>query len=233
LLLFDGPSYIRTVPTAALLDHLHAAGRLPPFLLVNIGHAYDTRYSRDHELGCNPSFVDALVYDLLPWLRQRYQYSPHPHATIVGGASLGGLATAYAARRYPQVFGNVLSQYGFFSWAPPSADDTTEYEWLAHQFLDSPTLPVRFSLNVGVFDNVGFRNHKQRPSLLIANRHLRDILRAKGYQVAYTEFYGGHDELSKQHTLADALLALCGTAVPTLQYRHASDHHAGGYHGSC
>ena len=109
------------------------------------------------------------------------------------------------------MFGNVLSQYGYFSWVPAEDADTTEYEWLAQQFLAVPTLPIRFSLTVGMFDNVAFPNHKQRPSLLIANRHLRDLLRAKGYPVAYHEFYGAHDAFSQLDTFTDALVSLCGT----------------------
>jgi enterochelin esterase family protein len=215
LVLFDGPSYVHGSPLPALLDRLlaDADASWPPTLCVNVGQARDSQSSRDVELGCNPRFTDALVDELLPWLQRRYGPVPQARDTVVGGSSLGGLAAAYAALRHPDVFGNVLSQFGFFSWAPPhdGADsEDADYEWLAHQYLDGPTLPVRFALNVGVFDPVEFPNHKQRPSLLLANRHFRDILRAKGYPVAYAEFHGGHDELSKQTTLPSMLLALGG-----------------------
>jgi hypothetical protein len=48
------------------------------------------------------------------------------------------------------------------------------------------------------------------PSLLLANRHIRDILRLKGYEVHYAEFSGGHNALSWRGTFADALIALIG-----------------------
>ncbi|HUS17438.1 MAG TPA: alpha/beta hydrolase-fold protein [Chloroflexia bacterium] len=208
LLLLDGPSYVQPPFVPMILDHLLAAGRVPPTLCVNVGFANDGGSSREHELACNPAFADALANELVPWLRERYQCHAAADATIIGGASLSGLAAAYTALRHPQVFGNVLSQYGYFSWAPPQPDEPCEYTWLAQRYLDSPTLPIRFSLTVGLFDSVAFLNHKQRPSLLLANRHFRDILRAKGYHVTYREVYSGHDELNKRYSFADALLAL-------------------------
>ncbi len=47
-------------------------------------------------------------------------------------------------------------------------------------------------------------------SILVTNRHLRDVLLAKGYEVHYQEFAGGHDYLSWRGTLADGLILLIG-----------------------
>jgi len=45
------------------------------------------------------------------------------------------------------------------------------------------------------------------------NRHMRDVLQAKGYSVHYREFNGGHEYLNWRGTLADALLALVGKSA--------------------
>lgn len=49
------------------------------------------------------------------------------------------------------------------------------------------------------------------PTLLCANRHLRTVLQAKGYDVHCTEFNGGHQHLNWQRTLSDDLIALLAT----------------------
>jgi enterochelin esterase family protein len=120
----------------------------------------------------------------------------------VGGSSYGGLAAAFAGLHYPDTFGNILSQSGSFWWKP---EVDHEDEWLPRQFVASPPLPLRFYLDVGLleaapmpYDNV------------VANRHMRNILLAKGYAVHYAEFSGGHDYLCWRGTLADGLLALLG-----------------------
>jgi enterochelin esterase family protein len=46
------------------------------------------------------------------------------------------------------------------------------------------------------------------PSLLTANRHLRDVLQAQGHDVRYAEFSGGHAHPSWRAGFAQALLAL-------------------------
>jgi enterochelin esterase-like enzyme len=43
---------------------------------------------------------------------------------------------------------------------------------------------------------------------LIANRHLRDVLEARGFLVRFKEINGGHDFFPWQATLADGLIYL-------------------------
>jgi enterochelin esterase family protein len=40
---------------------------------------------------------------------------------------------------------------------------------------------------------------------------MRDVLLAKGYEVHYQQFVGGHDYLSWRGTFADGLMDLIGT----------------------
>jgi enterochelin esterase-like enzyme len=214
MIVFDGSAYLSAVPTPTILDNLIAASRIPPTVGIFIDNP--DQATRTRELTPNPDFPEFLVSEMLPWVHARYNVTTDPRLTVVGGSSYGGLAATYAALRHPEVFGNVLCQSGDFSWAPDHihtmgklADATTETGWFAKEFVKSPRLPIRFHMDAGVFevDQVGTGGN-----VLETSRHMRDVLLAKGYEVHYQQFVGGHDYLSWRGTFADGLIALIGRA---------------------
>ena len=78
---------------------------------------------------------------------------------------------------------------------------------MAKEFLASPKLPLRFYLAAGTFE---VDHEGGGGEILESTRHLRDVLLAKGYQVHYEQFVGGHDGLSWRGALADGLINLLG-----------------------
>jgi len=208
LIFFDGWGYLKLLPTTTILDNLLSEGHIAPVVVALLDSiSVETRM---RELILHKPFNDFLVSEFVPWIRARYHITSDPRQTLVGGASAGGLAAGYAAFEHPEIFGNVLSQSGAFAFAP---EGEQEPEWLARQFAEGEKLPLRFYLDAGVTEVNSLRDRGNSPSLLTANRHLRDVLRAKGYEVHYAEFAGGHDYISWQGTLADGLQALMGTAA--------------------
>ena len=71
-------------------------------------------------------------------------------------------------------------------------------------------MELNFHLDAGLLETRSLRERGDAPNLLVANRHLRDVLASKGYPVHYTEFSGGHDYVSWQGVLPVALQALIG-----------------------
>ncbi len=206
LVLFDGQDFRGPMPIPTILDNLLAAKKIRPLVAILVDNLSDE--SRDRDLECYPPFADFLAKELVPWARQRYRFSAEPERTIVGGVSLGGLNAAYCALRYPEVFGNVLSQSGAFGYFPDwdnqEENDTSPFGWLIRQFVTTRKLPIRFYLEAGLFEN-------DCPEILLAqNRRLRDVLEAKGYSVVYSEVAGGHEFLSWRGSVADGLIALAG-----------------------
>ena len=64
--------------------------------------------------------------------------------------------------------------------------------------------PIRFFIESGL-------NESGRPSMVIVNRHFRNVLLAKDYEIVkYDEFNGGHEYLNWRGSLADGLIALIG-----------------------
>ncbi len=225
IVLFDEKPYIdeNIIPTPTILDNLIAENRIPRMVAVFIDNPPGD--ARDRELPCNPRFADFLNFELVPWARRLFNVTTDPKQTVVGGSSYGGLAAAYAGFRHPETFGNILSQSGAFWWTPPRSDDpyvagtydealhlrdfdpSAEPNWLAKQFIMGPRLSLRFYMDAGT-DEIDFTGLGR--DILASSRHMRDVLLAKGYEVHYQEFIGGHDYLSWRGTLADGLIALMG-----------------------
>jgi enterochelin esterase-like enzyme len=218
LVLFDEGAYLGDkkqvvlVPAPTILDNLISEHRIPAMVALLVGNAPG---ARNRELPCNPAFADFLNFELMPWVRRSYNVTTDPQQTVVGGSSYGGLAAAYAGLRHPETFGNILSQSGSFSWSPPRSgsppdvDPDDKPNWLAQQFIASPRLPLRFYMDAGS-DEIDLAGDGSRS--LASGRNLRDVLLAKGYEVHFHEFEGGHDYLSWRGTLADGLILLMGTS---------------------
>ena len=209
LIVFDGESYVETIPTPQLLDALIAGSAIPPLIAVFVRNA--SPFSRNWELPCNPDFAEFLATELLPWLRASYRVSDRPERVALAGSSFGGLAATFAALRHPELFGLVLSQSGSYWWMFSSDhrqyDGTEKPGWLGRRFAERPRLPLRFYLSAGLFERAEDGN-----GVLESGRAFRTLLRAKGYDLREREFAGGHDHLAWRADLADGLIALFGRA---------------------
>lgn len=199
LIVFDLEAYTLSVPTPTILNNLIAAGRIAPCVALLVGNAAG---ARPRELACNASFADFMTQELLPWLRQGHRVADDPRQVVAAGSSLGGLCAAYLAWRHPDMVGNAICQSASLNWSPEETrskfDPAVEGEWLTRQFAIAPRREIRFALEAGLWETVR-----------IETRHLRDVLQAKGYDVArYSEYNGAHDYLNWRGSLADNLMAL-------------------------
>jgi enterochelin esterase-like enzyme len=210
IVLFDRGAALRLGRITTQLDNLIAARALPPAVAVFIGNPDDA--ARTRELTCNPDHAEHLHTELLPWLRARFRVTRDPRRVLVGGVSHGGLAAVCAAMRHPETFGNVLAQSGTF-WFVPGQDldeialrtGDRENNWVARQFIERAAAPIRFFLEAGLFENDIYGSGGQ---ILETTRHLRDVLRARGYEVEYRDYVGGHDWIHWRGSLADGLMVL-------------------------
>jgi enterochelin esterase-like enzyme len=200
LIVFDGQAYVSDlIPTPIILDNLIAAGLIPPVIAAFVSSI--DQPSRNLELPCYPPFADFLVQELLPWIKKQYSIRSNREETILAGSSYGGVAASYAALRYPQQFGKVLSQSGAFWWSPRK---NSVKAWLVDQFKTASIPSIHFYLDVGDQEQEG------NPSMVVVNRQMRDTLRSKGHQVYYTEFAGGHEYECWRCTLTQGLVILMG-----------------------
>lgn len=208
LFVFDADAYLGKVPTPTILDNMIAAGRLPPTVAVFVANPDGA--ARARELPGNAAFADFMAKDLLPRILRDTGLKHSAARTILAGSSFGGLAAATIALRHPAAFGNVLSLSGSFWWHPPGGDPTRP-EYVAGLVATMPRQPVRFFLAAGLFER---QRLPETGGILDTNRHLRDVLAAKGYQVSYRDFAGGHDYFQWRGLLSDGLEALFGLDAP-------------------
>ena len=205
LVVFDGREYLEDIGLPGILDTLLAQKKAGPFVALLIHSS--TGAERLADLANRAGFADFLAADVIEWVRKRYRVSRDPRHVFVAGSSAGGLAAAYVALRRPDVFGNVLSQSGAF-WRGNEASNDPPWEWVRTQVEASPKKDIRFVLEVGTRESVAALGGAA-PSILEANRRLRDALRTKGYSVVYKEIAEGtHSPETWGKRFPDALVAL-------------------------
>ena len=99
------------------LDSLHAAGD-PGVIVVAVDNGGDHRMNEYQPWpsasgrfggGEGSAYVDFLARTLKPYVDAHYRTRPDRVSTGIGGSSLGGLISFYAALRYPDVFGRVMA----------------------------------------------------------------------------------------------------------------------------
>lgn len=203
LVLTDGFEYVHGLLTPSLLDNLIYEKQIAPIVTVFI----ESKDNRFEMLSCNKDFTSFVAEEIVSYVREKYNVSHKPEDSIIGGLSLGGLAATYLGLMKSEVFGNVLSQSGSFwwcpGWTPENVNSKEEFQetWISNLFKEKEKLNLKFYLEVGVLEG----NRMIKPNII-----MKDVLLAKGYQVEYSEFKGGHDYLSWGETLANGLVYLVG-----------------------
>jgi enterochelin esterase-like enzyme len=196
---FDGDECEELMNVPAVFDNLIADKRIPPTVAVMIG----TRVNRERDLVFSDAFVKFTADELLPYVVDTKKLNVTANTALVSGVSLGGLTAAYAAQQRPEVFGNVLSQSGAFWRTKPGVISEPEGRgWFPEYVTRQKVTKVRYYLEVGRFE---------APSMVENNQRLREVLKAKGNEVTYDEYNGGHDHLNWRLSLGRGLIALLGT----------------------
>jgi len=203
VVLFNPPMYVGSGVGPTVLDNLAAAGKIRPAVVCFVQSDPVTQL-------LSSQFANAVATELVPQLRSTYRISPDAKELVIGGFSANAVWGAYIALQHSNVFGNVLSQSGAFRLRLPGK---LEPNSLSSMFAGAPRAPLRFFIDSGLYEPFPSAQNAADESALdesntAGNRHFRDVLLAKGYDVIYRETGGGHEQLHWRATLADGLITL-------------------------
>jgi predicted alpha/beta superfamily hydrolase len=166
-------------------------GRVEPVIIVGINHAGEKRVdeytpTKDAKRsgGKAQQYLRALIEEVKPYIDAAYRTMPCPHNTGIGGSSLGGLFSLYAAIECPDIFGKVAAMSPSAWW---------DKQMIIRKLEDAQPKPrLTIWLDIGT---------KEGLDTLEDVRSLRDALEARGWilnsDLMYTEAKNAiHDEAS-------------------------------------
>lgn len=139
LVLNDGFEYINDLNALNVLDNLMGKKEIPKITTVFVESTKD----RTQNLQCSDEFTDFIGIELIHYMKENYNISEEPSKNIIGGYSLGGLAASYTSLRYPDIFGNVLSQSGSY-WYKRKEYNNDKCIWINHEFNKKEKQPLKF-----------------------------------------------------------------------------------------
>ena len=190
----DGVAYRRTGKLGSVMENLLHLERIKPAILVFL-----EPNDRTLEYHLNKDYLEFLLTEAMIEIEAKFPVSKDAATRGLWGASLGGMASVFAAMQRPDLFGLVVSQSGAFQGVPGQDYKRGASEWLLSEFQNLEKIPVRFSLECG-----------QLEWLLGANRRFAGMLFDKGYTHRYTERPSGHNWVTWRDGLVDSLEFMLG-----------------------
>ncbi len=205
------------------------ARKIPAFIAIGVenggsdskgserGLEYDTlsdRYARFVDLEVLPAVLgDAAIRAAYPGLA----ITADPEGRATYGCSSGAAASFTMAWFRPDLFRRVITYSGtFVAQQNEGQPETPMYPggaWEYHSGLQliantDPVKPVRVHLNVNERDNGSTAPESGQHNWVLANQHMAEVLKAKGYHYRFNFVPGlGHcDYTAWRATLADTLI---------------------------
>ncbi len=197
--MIDNGTYKSRRVTGTVLDNLIAEKKIPPTVLFMI-HGEG---SRSETLVASEKFVRFLGEELVTWARESFRIHRDARRCVIGGNGLGGPLAVAAALGDPETFGGVLVENGRFSLcleaSDPPSSASEESRCVLRRLALANKAPLRFFLVVGSLEEANVRD---------SNRHLRDVLDAKGYATILRAVVANQHTTAWQDSLARGLMAL-------------------------
>lgn len=189
LVIHDGSESLSLGQFHHILDHCIHAERVQPCVAVFIAPNLP---KRNDEYTLNPNYLKFCLEEALPKAlteakARGYEVSTKPVERCVAGASLGGLLSTYMALHHPTEFGVVFAQSPAYWWQHGVIynDEHLANAAQIHAILQTGTIADAHTLTL----------------------RMRDELKRRGAEVAYSEFVQGHTWGNWRTSFAQGILA--------------------------
>jgi iron(III)-enterobactin esterase len=197
ILFLDAELYLERIGAAGVVRRLQERRAIPPATAVFLSGGGAA--ARHEDFVCRPEYARFVASDLVGSVQE-----VHPGVTeiAIAGASLSGLAAAYAATRHPAVFRAAVCQSPSFWW---------QRGRFAQELPAATPAGPEFWICVGSRETEAGMSHppsglRQGLTQVAGCVLATAALRAKGYSVSYREYVGGHDPGCWRDDLSLALL---------------------------
>ncbi len=190
------------------LDNMIADKRLPVLVAVMIASGGNER-SMEYDT-VSGKYAEYVESEVLPRVEKEtgVTVTKDPDARMAYGGSSGGIAAFSMAWFHPEWYHRVVSYSGTFVNLQHS-DAVPHGGWEYHENLiaKADAKPLRIWLEAGENDNGAQTASSAFRNWVIANKHMAEALKAKGYhfQFVFAKGAGHTDSRTNQQTIAEAL----------------------------
>jgi enterochelin esterase family protein len=200
-----------SLPT--ILDNMIADKRLPAMIAVMVmpggGDGPGSQRGLEYDT-VSGAYADFIESEVLPRVSKECNvaFTKDPNARATMGGSSGGAVALSMAWFHPELYRRALIYSGTFT-NQRSTPEAPHGAWEYHEnFIpNSPAKPLRLWLEVGQNDNGANSSGAGMHNWVLANLHMAEVLKAKGYayQFVYAKGAGHVDRPVRAYTVAPAL----------------------------
>jgi len=202
----DGPDYIKYALAPYSINRLIVENKIEPCIAVfvtppNLHQA--TEPNRSTEYGMNDDYVKFFCDELISFVDNNYSTIRSLDSRLIVGDSYAGLISLYIAFSRADIFANVYSQSGYFSFNNNKMIRLLKEneKKLIKLYFDIGTYEKKVGADFLPVTELDFTN---------ANRRMRDVLLYKEYDFIYKEYHEGHTWGNWRRHLIDALIYFYG-----------------------
>lgn len=193
----DGWEYVHVTKIITTFDNLIEEVKISPICAVFI----ESNDDRSIELTCSEKFSKFVIEELLPCIKENYKVGKNKSKNLIAGFSYGGLNAAFLAFKYPEVFSKVICQSGGLYWN--DEDDENKKGKILEMYENDVRKPIDFCMTFGELE-------KQSNIMYDSNQEFFRMLKKKGYNVEYKEFYRGHTFTDLDMEIGECLMHILG-----------------------